>query len=705
MELRSPISRDPMLLRRSALTLFIATASWGCSHAAQADTQPVDGSRIENGDAEAANWLSYGRTYSEQRFSPLKQINAGNAKNLGLAWFADLETNRGQEATPLVVDGVVYISTAWSMVKAYDGRTGELLWSYDPAVPRELGVNACCDVVNRGVAAWNRKIFVATFDGRLVALDAATGKPVWSMLTVDANKPYTITQAPRIIKGRVIIGNSGGEYGARGYISAYDAETGKLDWRFFTVPGDPSRPFENEAMARAAKTWSGEWWKLGGGGPVWDSISFDPKLNLLYFGTGNGVQWDQGKRSLNKGDNLYICSIVALNADTGAYVWHYQATPGDEWDYDAIEQLVLADLDIQGTSRPVVMQANKNGFFYVLDRKTGALISAEPIVPTTWAKGIDMKTGRPVENKDVRYSVSGKPTDITPGPVGAHSWIPMAYNPGTGFVYIPANQIVNRFVPVKNSKYSPVGWNIGVGLTGSAVRSQGFLLAWDPSRQKEAWRVNYRGPWNGGVVTTAGNIVAQGDAAGNFNVYRADNGQKLWSMFGQSGIIGGPSTFEVNGEQFIAVLSGWGGIYPLNAGKQAAASGNLRNISRLLVFKLGGQATLPPLAHEADLVINPPPESTDSASIDHGEHLFGQYCGICHGAGAISGGVIPDLRASSFLSDDFFYNIVLDGALKGEGMVSFRAVLSRGDVTAIRNYIIHRANEDKTAKPVSVSSQ
>jgi quinohemoprotein ethanol dehydrogenase len=698
MEPRGPESLGLKLLTRSALALLLAAASWGSSHAAESDTKPVDGARIENGDGEARNWLSYGRTYDEQRYSPLKRINADNAKNLGLAWFADLETNRGQEATPLVVDGVVYISTAWSMVKAYDGRTGKLLWSYDPAVPRELGVNACCDVVNRGVAAWNRKIFVATLDDRLVALDAATGKPVWSTITADASKAYTITQAPRVIKGRVIIGNSGGEYGARGYISAYDAETGKLDWRFFTVPGDPSKPFENEAMARAAKTWSGEWWKMGGGGTVWDSISFDPKLNLIYFGTGNGMAWDQRKRSLNKGDNLYISSIVALNADTGAYVWHYQATPGDEWDYDAIQQLVLADLEIQGTRRQVIMQANKNGFFYVLDRKTGALISAEPIVPISWATGVNMKTGRPIENKEARYSVTGKPVDVMPGPVGAHTWIPMSYSPSTGLVYIPANQIANHFLPLPDTKLSPIGWNVGVGFATTSVH-QGFLLAWDPIQQKEIWRITYRGPWNGGVLTTAGNIVAQGDAAGNFNIYRADNGQKLWSMFAQSGIIGGPSTFEVNGEQYIAVLSGWGGIYPLNGGKEAADSGNLRNVGRILVFKLGGDATLPPLATAGDLVINPPPEPTDTASVAHGGELFGQYCLVCHGDSAISGGIVPDLRASGYLSSDFFYNVVLDGAFQSQGMVSFKAVLSHDDATAIRNYLIHRANEDKTAKP------
>ena len=694
MKNRDSYARALKLSSSAALALVIGVVICGSRHAAAADPVAVDGARIENSDGEARNWLSYGRTYSEQRYSPLKRINSDNAKNLGLAWFADLDTNRGQEATPLAVDGVVYISTAWSMVKAYDGVTGKLLWSYDPAVPRAVGVNACCDAVSRGVATWSHKIYVATLDGRLVALDAATGRPVWTVLTVDPNKPYTITQAPRVIKGRVIIGSSGGEYETRGYISAYDAETGKMAWRFYTVPGDPSKPFENQAMARAAKTWSGEWWKLGGGGPVWDSISFDPKLNLLYFGVGNGGDWNQRKRSLNKGDNLYIASIVALNPDTGAYVWHYQATPGDEWDYDAVEQLVLADLEIQGTRRQVLMQANKNGFFYVLDRKTGLLISAVPFVPITWAKGIDTKTGRPIEAENARYSITGKAVDIIPGPVGAHSWIPMAFNPDTGLVYIPAVKIANHFLPPgKDIPSSPVGWNIDIGFTTTSVH-QGFLLAWDPIHQKEAWRVTYRGPWNGGIAATAGNIVAQGDAAGNFNIYRADNGKRLWSMYAQSGIIGGPCTYEVNGEQYIAVLSGWGGVYPLNGGKEAADSGNLRNVSRLLVFKLGGQTALPPLV-PIKLVIDPPSEPTDVASIARGEGLFDQHCLVCHGENAISGGVIPDLRASGFLGNEFFYNIVLDGTLQNAGMVSFKSVLSRDDATAIRNYIIHRANEDK----------
>src|SRR6266436_2403 len=323
----------------AATALLLCTVGVGQAWAAEAPVK-VDAARMNNAERDAGNWLSYGRTYSEQRFSPLTRITSDNARQLGLAWFADLDTNRGQQATPLVIDGVMYVSTAWSMVKAYDAASGKLLWSYDPEVPRELGVKGCCDVVSRGVAAWNGKIFVATFDGRLVALDATSGKPVWSVVTGDQSQAFTITQAPRVIKGRVVIGMSGGEYGIRGYISAYDAETGKLAWRFYTVPGDPSKPFENKAMAMAAKTWSGEWWKHGGGGTVWDAISYDPDLNLLYVGVGNGLEWSRGTRSANEGDNLFLASIVAVNADSGAYAWHYQVMPGEEWDYDAVAQLV-----------------------------------------------------------------------------------------------------------------------------------------------------------------------------------------------------------------------------------------------------------------------------------------------------------------------------------------------------------------------------
>src|SRR6266403_268356 len=677
----------------AATALLLCTVGVGQAWAADVPGK-VDAARMNNADRDAANWLSYGRTYGEQRFSPLKKITSDNAKQLGLAWFADLDTNRGQQATPLVIDGVMYVSTAWSMVKAYDAATGKLLWSYDPEVPRELGVKGCCDVVNRGVAAWKGRIYVGTFDGRLVALDAATGKPVWSVVTGDQSQAFTITQAPRVVKGRVLIGMSGGEYGIRGYISAYDAESGKLAWRFYTVPGDPSKPFENKAMAMAAKTWSGEWWKLGGGGTVWDAISYDPELNLVYFGVGNGIEWARKYRSANKGDNLFLSSIVALNADTGAYVWHYQATPGEEWDFDAVQQLVLADLTIDGKRRKVLMQANKNGFFYVLDRKTGKLISAKTFIPINWASGVDPKTGRPLENPGIHYSATGQPAEMMPGPDGAHSWHPMAFSPKTGLVYIPVQLIGKKFTPLKDFQISPEGWNLGVAVDGTPEPKKGYLLAWDPVNQKEVWRADHRGPWNGGAVATGGNLVAQGDAAGYFNVYRADTGEKLWSTFAQSAIMAGPVTYEVDGEQYIAVLSGWGSAFSLQTGRVAASSGHMRNVSRVLVFKLRGTATLPPL-EPRQLVINPPADTANAATTAAGGALFGRFCSVCHGESAVGGGVVPDLRASSFLGNDFFYEIVLNGAMKDNGMASFKSILDHQKVEAIRAYVIHRANEDK----------
>jgi len=620
---------------------------FGIGHARAADTPAsVDAKRMIGADRDAANWLSYGRTYSEQRFSPLSKINADNAKQLGLAWYADLDTNRGQEATPLVIDGVLYTSTAWSLVKAYDAATGKLLWSYDPEVPKELGVEGCCDVVSRGIAAWNGRIYLATFDARLVAIDARTGKPAW---------------------------------------------------RFYTVPGDPSKPFENKAMEMAAKTWSGEWWKEGGGGVVWDAISYDPELNLVYFGVGNGLEWARKYRSANKGDNLFLSSIVALNADTGAYVWHFQVNPGEEWDYDAVGQLTLADLKIDGKPRKVIMQANKNGFFYVLDRKTGKFIHAKQYVPQNWADGLDPKSGRPIEHANIRYSSTGQPVVMMPGPDGAHSWHPMAYNPKTGLVYIPAQEIGKSFTPVKDFKTSEMGWNLGVDVAGTPGDKKGYLLAWDPVAQKEVWRSEHVGPWNGGIVTTAGNLVIQGDATGHLNAYRADTGEQLWSIDVQSPIMAAPVSYEVNGEQYIAVLSGFGSAFSLQAGKVAAQSGNIRNISRVLAYKVGGTATLPAAPPVQQLVLNPPPATADAATVSAGDQLFGRYCAACHGENAVGGGVVPDLRASNFLGNDFFYEIVLNGAMKDAGMAPFKAVLDQKDAAAIRAYLIKRANEDKVS--------
>jgi quinohemoprotein ethanol dehydrogenase len=698
---------------------IVATLVWnslpGRGLAAKQSGSPkpvlVDGARIANADSDAGNWLTYGRTYSEQRFSPLKQISDQNIKQLGLAWHFDLDTHRGQEATPLVVDGVMYFTSAWSKVFALNAATGSLLWKYDPKVPPEWAINACCDVVNRGVAVWDGKVYVATLDGRLVALDADTGRPVWETLTIDRRFRYTITGAPRVAKGKVFIGNAGGETGVRGYVSAYDAQTGKMVWRFYTVPGNPSQPFEHPVLAKAARTWTGEWWKAGGGGgAVWDSIEYDPELDLLYIGTGNGVPWDTRLRSPHGGDNLFVSSIIALRTDTGEYVWHYQEDPGDVWDFDSDSQMIFADLPFDGQPRKLLLHAPKNGFFYVLDRATGALLSAKPFTKTTWATEIDMKTGRPVESAEARYPGSA-PVLIAPGPSGAHTWNPMSYSPVTGLLYIPVNETAFPFKAAEHFTRSALAPNYGIDFVSAGLpqdpnvkkavlaSTTGRLVAWDPLRQKEAWGVERLGPSNGGVLSTAGNLVFQGTAAGNFEAFRADTGEKLWSHPANSGIIAGPISYRVKNEQYVAVLAGWGGVFALASGEVALKSGKVGLDGRMLAFKLGGTDSLPPMPEPKEPVLNPPASTASATEIKEGQELYQQFCAQCHGDVAVSGGVLPDLRYSSALSSDLWFDIVNGGALKSFGMVSFAKELARQDQAAIRSYVIYRANQSKQTAP------
>jgi alcohol dehydrogenase (cytochrome c)/quinohemoprotein ethanol dehydrogenase len=666
----------------------------------------VDTLRIVAADEEPGNWMSHGRTYSEQRFSPLDQVDAGNVANLGLAWYTDLDTDRGQETTPIVVDGVMYISTAWSKVKALDARTGEILWSYDPEVPGQKAVEVCCDVVNRGVAVWKGRVFVGTLDGRLIALDAADGEVVWEEQTTDPGKPYSITGAPRVFNDKVVIGNGGAEFGVRGYVTAYDTETGEQVWRFYTVPGNPADGFESEAMARAAKTWTGEWWNYGGGGTAWDALVFDPELNQLYIGVGNGSPWNQDIRSPDGGDNLYLSSIVAVDADTGDYVWHYQTTPGETWDYTATQPLILADLQIAGSQRKVIMQAPKNGFFYVLDRETGSLISAEAFATVTWASGIDQETGRPIEVAEARYA-GPAPSLVVPGPAGAHSWQPMAFSPDTGLVYIPSQDAGFPYFDGSQG-YDPtaLGFNTGVDFNAAAmpqipeVKEQikgtvkGFLLAWDPVAQEEVWKVEHAGPSNGGILATAGNLVFQGTAAGEVLAFSADTGRRLWSAPAQTGVIAAPVTYEADGEQYVAVAAGWGGIWGLAPGELGLLSGRLGNKSRILAFKLGGTAQLPPASAPAALAFNPPDLEVDDETILDGKALYHRHCVQCHGDAAISGGMLPDLRATPSLNTpELWRSIVLEGALTDRGMVSFADELDGTDSEAIRAYLAARARE------------
>ena len=708
------------------LVVFLLTAQSGSSgnllapppqqsSGSPAKNSPVDGKRLPAADGEPENWMTYGRTYSEQRFSPLKKINEQNIKQLGLAWYFDLDTRRGQEATPLVIDGVMYFTSAWSKVYALNAATGKKLWSYDPKVPPEWAVNACCDVVNRGVAGWSGKVFVGTLDARLIALDSATGKPLWEVKTAEAGKRYTITGAPRVVKGKVIIGNGGGEMGVRGYVSAYEAETGKLAWRFYTVPGDPSKPFENAAMEKAAKTWSGEWWKNGGGGTVWDGITYDSELDLLYIGVGNGGPWAHKVRSAHGGDNLFTCSIVALRPDTGEYVWHYQENPGDEWDFDSSEQMILADLKIDGRSRHALLHAPKNGFFYVLDRETGKLISAKPFTKVSWATGIDLATGRPTENPEARYENADKPVLVMPGPLGGHSWQPMSFDPRTGLVYLPVQEAAFAFKTESKFEGKKLANNDAVDFVAAGMPQdpttktaiidsvRGQLVAWDPIQQKAVWSVDRRGPWNGGTLSTAGNLIFQGTGDGQFEAYRAATGEKLWSTATGSGVIAAPIAYGAEGDEYIAILVGWGGVYPLATGEIALRKGSPQNISRMLVFKVGGTTTLPVPPEVKPAALRPPKSTDGRETVQRGEQLYQRFCSGCHGDVAVSGGVLPDLRYSGTLAGDQWFSVVLNGLLKQYGMVSFSEELSREDAAAVRAYVIFRANQTLAENPAKAN--
>ncbi len=678
----------------------------------------IDATTLVSADADLANWITHGRTYSEQRFSPLDQVNAENVSDLGLAWFADMDTARGQEATPLVMDGKLYLTTAWSKVRAYNAATGDPLWEYDPQVPGETAVKACCDVVNRGLAAWGDSLFLGTLDGRLVSLDRETGSVNWEKVTVDQAQAYTVTGAPRVIDGKVIIGNGGAEFGVRGYVAAYDADDGAELWRFYTVPEGTEDESSPEYLKAAAETWNTEVLAgsdaIGGGGTVWDSMAYDPDLDLLYIGVGNGSPWNRAYRSpgedgTGEGDNLYLSSIVAIRPGTGEYVWHYQTTPGETWDYTATQHMILADIEIYGTERQVIMQAPKNGFFYVLDRATGEFISAESYIPQNWAEGID-ENGRPIFNAEARIDETGQPALVMPGPLGGHNWHPMAYNPGEGLVYIPAFEAATIYAPEADWKPDPArGFNVGFDLgAGDLPPDLGFrrevygtvkgkLMAWDPVAQEARWTVEFPGPWNGGLLATGGSLVFQGNSSSEFAAYNAASGEKLWSFGAQTGIVAPPITYTVDGEQYVAVLAGWGGAYAITAdGGLIDSQGPVRNISRLLVFKLGGESELPAQPDLASLPLDPPPSRASAETIALGKGKYARYCAVCHAPGAVGSTVLPDLRRSGALGNrQTWQAVVHDGILKDNGMVAFEGSLSRDEIEAIRAYVIQRANEDK----------
>ncbi|MCB1649778.1 MAG: PQQ-dependent dehydrogenase, methanol/ethanol family [Pseudomonadales bacterium] len=676
---------------------LVATATQDAGE--QAPEEFITAQDIRNAAGNNAEWLSYGRTYAEDRYSPLSTINRNTVGELGVAWSFELDTNRGQEATPLVIDGVIYFTSAWSKAFAVDARTGEELWRYDPQVPGRYGVNACCDVVNRGMAAWADKVYFGTLDGRLIALDRETGEEAWSVETADPELRYTITGAPRVIDGRVIIGNGGAELGVRGYVSAYDAQSGEMLWRFYTVPGNPADGFEDPALEMAAKTWAGEWWALGGGGTVWDSMAYDPELNLLYIGVGNGSPWNHEIRSNGEGDNLFLSSIVALRPDTGEYVWHFQTTPGESWDYTATQHIMLADIEIDGRERKVLMQAPKNGFFYVIDRTNGEFISGNNYVEINWAAGLDPVTGRPIEAEGIRYK--DQPMVMMPGPLGGHNWYPMSRDPATGYVFLPTQNTSSVYSNSGSMEKNNVGWNLGQGPSSQPIRnpqdrarSQALtpssLIAWNPVTQSPAWRVDYPVYGNSGTLATGGGLVFQGSADGVFHAYGTDDGVEYWSREVGDAILGGPVTYELDGEQYVLALAGQGGAIPLTMGLLSGNHPRYMN-GRLIAFKLGATGELsmpeptPPEPLNTDI-------TTTQGNVLAGAAAYGSYCSVCHGPAALSVGSIPDLRfSSSILNQDAFMSIVLDGLFASRGMASFAADLGAIEVENIRAYLLQQA--------------
>ncbi len=689
--------------------------SVGCSHERQIEGSIAGGdakSKVafsipanEDKNLKSEEWLSHGRTYAEERYAPFTSINTENISDLGLEWSFEFGTSRGIEATPIVLDGVMYATSTWNLVHALDAKSGVHLWTYDPEVDRSRGAFLCCDAVNRGVAIWENQVFVATIDGRLIALDSKSGKVNWDVLTIDKSRPYTITGAPRVINGKVIIGNGGAEFGVRGFVAAYDVNDGSQLWKFYTVPGDPADGFESDAMKLAASTWNGEWWKIGGGGTVWDSMAYDPELNLLYIGVGNGSPWNQELRSPGGGDNLFLSSIVALNPDSGDYVWHYQTTPGDTWDFTATQHMVLADIPVKGVMRKVIMQAPKNGFFYVIDRTNGEFISAKNYVSVNWATHID-EDGRPVEVEEARWP-GKQPYLQLPGPYGAHNWHPMSYSLDSGLVYIPAQEIPFPYADDKEFKYAPGKWNTGADIGLASLpedKSQeeaffksvkGRIVAWDPVKQEQAWAFEHPAPWNGGLLSTGGNLVFQGTADAHFAAYNAKTGQRLWKYFTQTGIVAAPISYVIDGQQYVAIATGWGGVFALTHGGVTNLS-TQKQTGRILVFKLDGQSSLTDsrIKESGDVSTIVPEIKADLSDSDiaSGKANYNQHCLGCHGDRAISSGLVPDLRKSKILSNSAAWKaIVHDGGLRPMGMPSFADVLSTEDVEAIRAYILSEA--------------
>lgn len=645
---------------------------------------------------------------ASQRFSPLAQIDTTNVQRLGLAWeFRDFvvrgRTHRGMQASPVVVGDVMYFSGPWGVAYAADARSGRLLWQYDPHADGQYGRSACCDVVNRGLAVSAGRVYVASLDGYLIALDARTGRLLWRTDTfVDRHWNYVITGAPYVAGDKVLIGNAGAEMGARGYISAYDAATGRLAWRFWSVPGDPATsPDETPDVTLARRTWSKDSrWDLGGGGAVWDSIAYDPEAGLVYFGTGNGDPHPRWLRSPGGGDNLFICSLIAVDASTGRLKWHYQEVPGDSWDFDATTPIVLANLNFLGRRRPVLMQAAKDGFFYVLDRRTGELLRADPYTYVNWADGIDPKSGRPRFLQRADYSHG--PRIVWPSPAGGHGWQPIAFDPQTRLVYLPVYEAPVRMHADASAKFLPGYLNQAESgefppFTDAASRDElrgapepriaSRLKAWDPVRGRVVWQSPEQPFGAGGTLATAGGVVFQGNADGVLSAYDARTGRTLLQLQTGTDITAAPISYELDHVQYIAVMAGAGGPQGARYAPDTAAS-HYQNFERLMVFRLDGRPIpLPPPAAAPPEQPTPPAARADAAVLARGERLFRDHCMRCHVIGGAVG-EYPNLWNLPPSTLDAFDGIVRGGAFRFAGMASFADVLTAADAAAIKAFIV-----------------
>jgi quinohemoprotein ethanol dehydrogenase len=691
------------LSARASVSAAVLALAGGVAATTAAQPAPPHPADIRLADErQADDWLAYGRTHREQRFSPLTEIDADSVARLRPHWFLDLPDDVGLTATPLVVDGVLYFTGTMNVVRAVDAATGRLLWRHDPEVGREVaGRRKIGWLHSRGLAYSQGRIFSATWDGRLLALDAKTGRVLWSTRTFGLDEALYITGAPKAFKDKVLIGNGGTENGpTRGFVTAYDAATGRQAWRFHIVPGNPAAGFENDAMAMAAKTWTGEWWRHGGGGNAWHGFTYDPEFDALYIGTGNGSPWNRLIRSPGGGDNLFLCSIVALDPDTGAYRWHYQTTPGETWDYNSSMDIVLADLPVAGRTLQAILHAPKNGFFYVLDRATGKLVSAEPFAETTWATHVDPTTGRPVEVPGARYE--NAPARIAPAPLGAHNWQPMAYHPGTGLVYIPTQHDAVTFsdAGIDRATWRNQPFQLGLGVVTarepSAPPPTGSLQAWDPLRRKRVWSVPLKTFWNGGTLATAGNLVFQGAADGKLTAYRATDGAVRWTFDAGLGISAPPITYRVGGRQFVALLVGWGGGYAgtTDSGLGWAYGAHTR---RLIAFSLEGRAVVPAQPPPVIAVpLTPPDFTVDPAQARAGGMVY-LDCVMCHGRSAKAGGMAPDLRASAIpLSFEALADVVRTGSRVARGMPAF-PTLTDENLRALMHYLRFEALQSPPA--------